>query len=412
MSNMPKETLGKWVPDEFVVALRHLPAAMSALRELPRPVNAPVIKKSTALDLALLRIPNVEAVADALGGRIKAGEHAIDRVIRAIREHSRQRYGNWTPLMGKNRMLDGVHTAQHVGTGSAAKYPRRASREHLGDLAADGSADRPVVGIIDTPLWAHPDLEGRYRRDEPDVHLSPAGWHWHSAGHGTFVAALVLQNSPNIDVVVRKGLGADGTAVAWDIAEEMVKLARSVDVLNVSFSCFADDDEEPLLLARAVEMSGPDTVIVAAAGNFADRRQGDGRLGPLRPNSPMWPAASSRVVAVGAHDVDGSRAPFSPHVPWIDLSARGIDVPSLYLKGTVRFRRHRDDTPAAGEESFDGYASWSGTSFAAAMASGAIARRIRKGHDGVTALKAAERVRQLAPGNAEQVWGYQFFGGR
>ena len=394
-----------WNPDEFVVALRHLPVVLDELRNLPLPVGRPGVRESDALDLALVTIPEVDKIAAQIPLDLPpgAGKYPIDRVMRTIRDSCRSKYGYWTPLIGKNRMLNGVHTVQHVGTGSARSYPKPASRTSVGSLVANATLERPVVGVVDTPLWPHPDLDGRYRKGESDVMLDPATFHWHPAGHATFVTAVVLQNSPNIDVIVRRGLGAGGTALTWEVAEEMVKLARSVDVLNVSFACFTDDDKEPLLLARAVEMVGPDKVIVAAAGNFADCDPGDGRYAPRSPMSPMWPAASSRVVAVGAHDAAGGRAAFSPDAPWVDMTARGVDVASLYLEGPVKFRTYEN-----GEEresgSFDGCATWTGTSFAAAMVSGAIARRIRRGSYEVDARRALEQVRRLPTGNSEQVW--------
>ncbi|MGH8573863.1 MAG: hypothetical protein ACREX8_15015, partial [Gammaproteobacteria bacterium] len=271
-----------WIPNEFVVALPHLPVVLAELRKLPQPVDMPKPKESKILDLALITISNVDDVARRINRELGPGnrrwrrpasreqEYAIDRVIRAIRDSCRERCGGWIPTIGKNRMLDGVHTTQHVGTGSAAVYPSLATRADLGDLSADAEGDRAVVGVVDTALWAHPELEGRYQPQESDVHLAPADWHWHTAGHATFVGAAILQGSPNVELMVRKGLGLDGTARTWDVAEEMVRLARSVDVLNVSFACFTDDNEEPLVLARAIEMIGPDKVVVAAAGNFAD----------------------------------------------------------------------------------------------------------------------------------------------
>jgi hypothetical protein len=398
-----------WVPDEFVVALPHLPVVLAELGKLPGPVIMPAPKESTILELALIAITNVDDLARRIDAQRGPGkrrpteqiEYAIDRVIRAIRESCEEQYGGWVPTMGKNRMLDGIHATQHVGTGSAA-YPSRASLTDLGDLTAGDPDGRAVVGLLDTPMWPHPRLTGRYQGDEPDIYLPPAEWQWHSAGHATFVAGLILQNSPNVDLLVRRTLGADGTARTWDVAEEMVRLAGQVDVLNVSFACFTDDDEEPMLLAKVVELITPTTVVVAAAGNFADMEP-NGRYTPIKPTSPMWPAASERVVAVGAHDRDHNRASFSPDVSWVDLTARGVDVHSLYLEGTVRFQKYEQTEPPAPGQ-FEGYATWTGTSFASALASGAIARRIRRGPAGPTAQEALEQVKQVPVGDAGGVW--------
>ena len=66
------------------------------------------------------------------------------------------------------------------------------------------------------------------------------------------------------------------------------------------------------------------------------------------------------VVAVGAGEPDATgdfvSATFSPDADWVGLIAPGNDIYSIYKAS--------------------GYATWSGTSFAAAAVSGAIARLI------------------------------------
>jgi subtilisin family serine protease len=57
------------------------------------------------------------------------------------------------------------------------------------------------------------------------------------------------------------------------------------------------------------------------------------------------------------------RAPFSGFGTWVDACARGDWLASSYLNA----------------EEFAGYAAWSGTSFAAALVSGAIADAARHG---------------------------------
>jgi membrane-anchored mycosin MYCP len=400
-----------WVPNEFVVARPHLAVVMAELNGLPQPIHRHY-EVSNFLDLVLVSIDNVEYAAQQINGAFGQGsrcdcrqaqpEHAIDRVIRAIRESCRRRYSGWVPLLGKNRTLDGVHTSQHVGIGGAA-YPSCPDDVRIGDLSRGSSADRVTVGILDTGFWPHPQLKGRYLMGEPEVYLPAADRYPHTAGHSTFVAGIVLQNSPDVDLRIRSVIdAAGGTATAWDVANEMVQLARSVEVLNLSLACSTDDGEEPLVLARAIEFIGVDTIIVAAAGNHGGMTRRSDPRDPMSATAPIWPAASSRVVAVGAHDRNGERAPFSPEVPWMDLSAPGEDVDSLYLEGMVTFEARQGEPPQP-DVRFDGFARWSGTSFAAAAATGAIARRIRPGTNPRQALR---EVLALTRGNPEGVWGY------
>lgn len=406
MSTLDGNAGEKWVSAEFVVALPHLSTVRAELAALAHPVEMSE-EQDEVLGLALIRIGNIDEVTDRINKRFgsgdREGEYPIDRVIRAIRENCRARNGGWVPTMGKNRTLDGVHAAQHVGVGGDG-YPEWWPAT---EFVVDGSVDWVNVGLLDTSLWPHRQLNGRYVTDEPRVLLPPADSHPYLSGHATFVAGLILQHAPNAHLHVRSVLDdTDGTALAWDVARELVRLAKSVKVINLSFCCFTADNEPPLVLARAIERISPETVIVAAAGNHGDLGQGDGDLVPVSPRSPMWPAAFDQVVAVGAHDDQGRRAYFSPDAEWVDLTARGVDVGSIYIDGVVRFG-DRFGTTAPSDTKFDGCAKWRGTSFAAAAVSGAVARRIGPG---TTARAALNEVLQLPAGNPEGIWRYRSAG--
>jgi subtilisin family serine protease len=70
-------------------------------------------------------------------------------------------------------------------------------------------------------------------------------------------------------------------------------------------------------------------------------------------------------------------SPFTPKdVPWIDVLVPGEDVVSTFLQGDVHVR---DGDGTSITRSFGGFASWSGTSFAAASVSGAVAARTEPG---------------------------------
>jgi subtilisin family serine protease len=73
--------------------------------------------------------------------------------------------------------------------------------------------------------------------------------------------------------------------------------------------------------------------------------------------------------------------------PWIDLLAPGVSVLAPYLEGTVTVT---DVNATSRTESFEGWATWSGTSFAAAAVSGALAALTIPGR-----RTATEALRQL-----------------
>jgi hypothetical protein len=228
----------------------------------------------------------------------------------------------------------------------------------------EGTAGTGVrVGVLDMPLYPHPDLDAHLTEPhalfagyEPD---SDAVWR-PMTGHATFVASVIASQAPGATIDVRAALDPEwGTTTAWQLAKAMASFAGTgVDVLNLSIGCRTADGQAPLVLATAVERLGAGTVVVAAAGNHA---------GSSEPAAPVWPAALPNVIAVGADSAE-----FSPRLPWVSLTAPGVDVLGAYVDAEVELS---DGT----RRRFDGWARWTGTSFAAATASGTIAANTQPG---------------------------------
>jgi membrane-anchored mycosin MYCP len=175
-------------------------------------------------------------------------------------------------------------------------------------------------------------------------------------------------------------------------------------VLTAAFGCFTVDGKPPLVLERAIARLTPKVVVVAAAGNYG---AGPGKGAPdpdalPQAKTPIWPAAFESVVAVGAVDGNGETAPFSPQVPWVDLLAPGVKVSSDFLEGDVRVVLTDEETGEQRDEvrPFTGTAVWSGTSFAAATVSGAVAAQTVRGRR--TAYEALDRVRRGIGGASRQ----------
>jgi subtilisin family serine protease len=113
------------------------------------------------------------------------------------------------------------------------------------------------------------------------------------------------------------------------------------------------------------------------------------------------------VVAVGATDAEDDPAEFTPKgAPWVDLVAPGVQVESTYLSGDVQARlpvvkegRHVR-TPITNLGTFTGAARWSGTSFAAADATGEIARLMLEDKDR-TPWEALAEIRKHKKGAGE-----------
>lgn len=234
----------------------------------------------------------------------------------------------------------------------------------------DEPASGVTVAVLDTGITEHPwwRESAWYAERPPGADESPAGAAppVGQAGHGTFVAGLVLRRAPGVRLRIGRVLDTRGVTDEATLLRALARLrVDPPDVLNLSLGGHTVDDQPSPLLAAAVAAL-PRTVVVACAGNTASDR-------------PMWPAALPGVIAVAALDAAGERAaPFTAFGPWVDACARGEWLASSYF--------------AVGE--FAGYARWSGTSFATALVSGAIADATREtGDSRVAAARVLDPAR-------------------
>jgi hypothetical protein len=368
---------------EVLVALEHARTVSARLAALGIAVAA--AEDSQALGLSRLRLheERVADAADLVAGALPAGVPEppvrpvtdIDRLLWGLRALFASEYAGWTPTLGKNRLVGNVEGGGRIshggGTDPRVARPPAGSRAVGSQVRREPSALVATVGVLDTGVAGGTPLAGGWIGTAADV-LPVREYYPAVAGHGTFVTGLVRSQAPGCVVKVRQVLAPDtGEADAWTVAQEIVALGRTgLDVLNLSMVCYTEDGQPPLVLASAVDRLDPDVVVVAAAGNHGDVGEDPGS--PER-RKPAWPAALDDVVAVGAAGPDGGHVRFTPrNAPWIDVCAPGTDVLSTYLTGRVEL--DLSESPPA-EETFSGWARWDGSSFAAALVSGAIAAR-------------------------------------
>jgi Subtilase family len=221
------------------------------------------------------------------------------------------------------------------------------------------------------------------------------------AGHGMFVAGRIAQVHPDSFIEVVSVLNNAGDGDELQVAQALEALAdrAEVDVVNLSFGGY--EVRHMRLLRKAIltvqSTHGPVSqraaaegwtyqnddhgiVVVVSAGNDAS---------PVAP----YPAAFPGVVSVAALGPFGP-ATFTNYGPWVRACACGVDVASTFFQG------FNGDCPvdATGDpDDFKGAATWSGTSFAAPLVAGKIARVVREQR-----LLPKSAVRQLldAPGLA------------
>ncbi|NUR77861.1 MAG: S8 family serine peptidase [Thermoleophilia bacterium] len=254
---------------------------------------------------------------------------------------------------------------EYEGGGSAAANPAgsggRTSRDSLIErlMRGRGRGKGVRVVVIDTGYTrnVHPVMDQRVRSTgTPELDAQPKdGQIDYEAGHGTFVAGCILRHAPCASVEVVEVLGPAGYGTEHDIAQAILDHPEA-DVINLSLGGYTDGDHVPWSLNAALQKLRPQTAVVAAAGNNGASR-------------PMWPAAFKRVVSVGAVDDRGQQAPFSNFGWWVDVCTSAVDV-------VGPFPRYNEQTnPGAVAPFFDGWALWSGTSFAAPKVAGEIAAR-------------------------------------
>ncbi|XVV00352.1 S8 family peptidase [Actinosynnema sp. CA-248983] len=292
-----------------------------------------------------------------------------------------------------------VYTSDRIIWGSLR--PKRTDK-FLEDLPPLDGSTRIKVGVIDTGIVRHlgnphPYLDGRVRFEQEDVDSvipdrdgNPTG----SDGHGTFVAGLILEQAPQADVIM-KGVVDKSTGDLEDlaVAHAITELGKEgVKLVNLSFSGQTWEDTAPIAIENALLGLPNDVVVVAAAGN-----RGSSQV--------VFPAAldlgeqHAEMVAVGAALITADEAlvaPFSGYGPWVSAYADGVDRVGPYFVPDYP-KRARDGRP------FTGWATWSGTSFAAATLTGRLAALMAENNVDARQAWASMRDEAMIEGSPNKI---------
>lgn len=226
--------------------------------------------------------------------------------------------------------------------------PYLGSQWHLPQIGVPAAWDRTLgagitIGIVDTGVdAAHPDLAPRLL----------AGWNFVDAnvdtsdrnGHGTAVAGSAAAAGDNglgvagvagqAAILPLRVAGADGMASVSAIADAITWAAeRGARVVNVSYQAGGFSAVQ----SAAAYLRSRGGLVTVSAGNSGDV---DGS------------APTDTLLVVGATDAGDALAGFSTRGAYVTLAAPGVGVWTTNAGG--------------------GYAAWSGTSFSAPVAAGAI----------------------------------------
>ncbi|MGI5181913.1 S8 family peptidase [Dactylosporangium sp. CA-152071] len=323
----------RFVADELLVLDDHFATARQAFMEQGFTVRDIVEEGDVPEGFRRVRLPGLDVARAARRVRVQA-EAAGDTRVAA----------------GPNHVF--VSTPfEHAGPYGP---PLPAAPGHL--TVRDRAVPEVEVLVLDTGVWLNSPLpKDRYVTDDYESSIQgDEEVRDGDVGHANFVAGVLVASSAHVRPRVVRIVDTHGVCRETDLIAGL-RQAYDHQLINLSLGGYTLDDRPPVLLTAALtELLGSgDRVVVAAAGN-------DGQH-----DRPFWPAAYAgtsaswrrRVVAVAAHD--GRRiSDWSNTGTWITLVAPGADVTSTFV--------HHEDFG-------DGWARWSGTSFAAPFVAAAIA---------------------------------------
>lgn len=207
------------------------------------------------------------------------------------------------------------------------------------------------LGDVSGNAGAEPDSDG-------DRYLDPV------AGHGTFIGGLIARIAPGCALRISNPLTAYGDGDEFTIAaiiDQLVAGPNEPHFLSLSFSGYTLEDKAAECLQNSIQRAmSKGIVVVASAGNDGVSRK-------------AFPAAFDGVVSVAALGHDGP-APFSNWGSWVRACAPGVDIVSTFFNYSAGREREKYGVDP---DEFQGWAIWSGTSFAAPVVVGVLARTMQ-----------------------------------
>jgi subtilisin family serine protease len=247
-------------------------------------------------------------------------------------------------------------------------------------------------------------------------------------GHGTFIAGLIRQVCPDAHILSIKVMGTDGIVGEADLVnalgylhglqsgdpEAEDGLPDHIDVVSLSLGYYheataAGTAYDNVLRSAIDALGAAGILVVASAGNNASSLRllpagftsfAGGKLPTKRGGVPL--------ISVGALNPDGSVALFSNAGDWVCCHSPGaalvstLPIADTGLRSGVDLGFNPPDERSVASwratidpDSFTGFGTWSGTSFAAPVAAAAIAQElVRTPQSQIAGSTAAGRLQQ------------------
>ncbi|MFD7309991.1 S8 family serine peptidase [Promicromonospora sp. NPDC059942] len=289
---------------------------------------------------------------------------------------------------------------------------------------SDDGVSRPVVAVVDTGIGTHPwfngshviirdaEVDGRpigtFTEDEPVTGHEPETELPPYLGHGTFIAGVVHQVCADAAILPVRVMSTDGSVREWDLARSLERLLEyhlrgvagidgyapvDVVVLALGFhpELLEDDDYEGVLRGVLRDLRREGVIVVVSAGNDGREqpvfpaawaphvRRVENRAEPLDDNDLR--ADYTPLLVVTAANPNGTLASFANDGPWVTAVRPGTNVHST-MPTTADGALLPTNLGDGGRESVDpddftgGFATWSGTSFAAPVLAGELAKAL------------------------------------
>jgi len=321
--------------------------------------------------------------------------------IRDIVQAHAQREGAAAPTVA----LDIPYSAGTIDTGTFFAAGEKSGHGAAAWLPAPGnqmppkppwpqSTNHPVIALLDSGVLPHDWLPSgqppffvnatEYGWHAPNLpipphrtEVTPLGTHW---GHATFLAGLIRMTAPDAQILSMQVMDSAGKASDDHVVHALHWLARNHDRVRTDMVLMAfgrhreGPDDHGLKHARNAisRLAQLGVKIVASAGN-------DGGTQPVYPAAfATEPDLSDWVESVGAYNARGQRATFSDHGPWVREWRKGTGIISVLPQTAVGLGEQQVSEKDPFHDLWmtlapDGFAWWSGTSFAAAIYAGQYA---------------------------------------
>ncbi len=244
------------------------------------------------------------------------------------------------------------------------------SRGPVRDLDKPDGTSRPRIAVVDTGyLLAIAQASGyaRFAAVDAASEIDDAVYTTGTAirpygGHGTATTAALLSVSGEAVAVTVTDCLVGGAVDELTITEDLERaVTGGAQIISVQAGLYTRAGRSPKAFNafyRQFFRRLRTTVLVVAAGNGGTDR-------------PFWPAAYDWCTAVGALTHGGdARTGWTNYGHWVDVYASGENIAVPFPNGTYTYL---DGFTA---EFTQGHAIWSGTSFAAPVVAGMIARRM------------------------------------